>query len=345
MTTVSVLVDDLDRAVDVLCNSLGVPRPRPQALREGPGIRAMFCRVHPKYPVAPTFLEIVSPGPVGDVGSAGGVFPVVEIAARQGSRPVKWHATELSMPDDTLMDLSGHLDGLGVPHGFVPSDHPRSVLPRWGSERLLRRRRADAGLVIEAGKSSHLGLPEDALSAPADIPRDAEPATMVRIVAREYLVDDLDETLRVLERNLRWTPTSLARARRSTTGGHAVPGATQRVAGAGRAPWTGPGRRRVRRGRCRGVDDPDLRGRRRREGRRPHVTRVLRSPFTKVWCDPTATPRCSCRSSSSPRHDPDPTLLCQAGAPWTVCPQPSTRRTATSTSRTRSWARARWTWC
>ena len=91
MTTVSVLVDDLDPAVDVLCNSLGVPRPRPQALREGPGIRAMFCRVHPKYPVAPTFLEIVSPGPVGDVGSAGGVFPVVEIATRQGSRPVKWH--------------------------------------------------------------------------------------------------------------------------------------------------------------------------------------------------------------------------------------------------------------
>ena len=32
---------------------------------------------------------------------------------------------------------------------------------------------------------------------------------MVRIVAREYLVDDLDETLRILERNLRWTPSSV----------------------------------------------------------------------------------------------------------------------------------------
>jgi hypothetical protein len=168
----------------------------------------MFCRVHPKYAVAPTFLELVSAGPVDGIGIAGGVFPVVEIAARQGSRPVKWHATELSMPDDTLLDLSAHLDDLGVPHGFVPSDH-RDRFFLGGDPSISYDATADAGLVIEAGKSSHLGLAEDAFSAPADIPPDAGPATMVRIVAREYLVDDLDETLGVLERNLRWTPASL----------------------------------------------------------------------------------------------------------------------------------------
>jgi hypothetical protein len=32
---------------------------------------------------------------------------------------------------------------------------------------------------------------------------------MVRIVAREHLVEDLDETLRILERNLRWVPVSV----------------------------------------------------------------------------------------------------------------------------------------
>jgi hypothetical protein len=207
MTTVSVLVDDLDPAVELLCESLGVPRPRPQSLREGPGIRAMFCRVHPKYPVAPTFLELVAPGPAG-IGSEGGVFPVVEIAARQGARAVKWHATELSMPDEELMDLSRHLDDLGVPHGFVPSDH-RDRFFFGGDPSVAYDATADAGLVIEAGKSEHLGLPADILTAPADVPADAEPETMVRIVAREYLVDDLDETLRVLERNLRWTPASL----------------------------------------------------------------------------------------------------------------------------------------
>ena len=83
MTTVSVLVDDLDPAVDVLCEASAAPGRDRSHSREGAGIRAMFCRVHPKYAVAPTFLEIVSPGPVGDAGNAGGVFPVVEIAARQ----------------------------------------------------------------------------------------------------------------------------------------------------------------------------------------------------------------------------------------------------------------------
>jgi hypothetical protein len=208
MTTVSVLVEDMDPAVDTLCESLGVPRPRPQSFREGPGIRAMFCRVHPKYAVAPTFLEIVAPGPVGDLASDAGVFPVVEIAAREGSRVVKWHATELSMPDETLMDLSAHLERLGVPHGFVPG-HQRDRFFLGGDPSVSYDATADAGLVIEAGKSAHLGLAEDAFSAPADIPADAEPATMVRIVAREYLVDDLDETLRILERNLRWTPDSV----------------------------------------------------------------------------------------------------------------------------------------
>jgi hypothetical protein len=208
MTTVSVLVDDIEPAVDTLCSALGVPRPRPQSFREGPGIRAVFCRVHRKYAVAPTFLEIVSPGPAGDIGSDAGIFPVVEIAARQGSRAVKWHATELSMPDETLMDLSRHLDRLGVPHGFVPSDG-RDRFFFGGDPSVSYDPTSDAGLVIEAGKSTHLGLGEDVFSAPADIPADAEPDTMVRIVAREYLVDDLDETLRVLERNLRWTPASV----------------------------------------------------------------------------------------------------------------------------------------
>jgi hypothetical protein len=208
MTTVSVLVDDIDPAVTTLCGALGLPRPRPQSFREGPGIRAMFCRVHPKYAVAPTFLELVASGPVGDTAPGAGVFPVAEIAARQGSRVIKWHATEISMPDETLLDLSRHLDRLAVPHGFVPSDR-RDRFFLGGDPNVSYDPNADAGLIVEAGRSTHLGLPEDAFSAPADIPQDTEPETMVRIVAREYLVDDLDETLGILERNLRWTPASV----------------------------------------------------------------------------------------------------------------------------------------
>jgi len=208
MTTVSVLVDDIRQGVETLCARLGIPEPRPQSFRGGPGIDAVFCRVHPKYAIAPTFLELVAAAPIEGAASGAPVFPVAQIAARQGHRGIKWHATEIAMPQDTLLDLSAHLDRLGVPHGFVPSDQ-RERFFMGGDPATEYDNTADASLVIEAGRSGHLGLPEDAFTAPADIPPDAEPPTMVRIVAREYLVDDLDETLGILERNLRWSPQSV----------------------------------------------------------------------------------------------------------------------------------------
>jgi hypothetical protein len=210
MTTVSVLVDDIRDGVDTLCRAIGVPEPRAQSYRSGPGIDAVFCRVHVKYAVAPTFLELVAaaePAAGGETASA--LFPVAQIAARQGRRAIKWHATELSMPGETLADLSRHLAELGVPHGFVPPDR-RERFFLGGDPSTTYHRSADAGLVIEAGRSEHLGLPEQAFRAPADIPDDAPPEAMVRIVAREYLVEDLDETLRILARNLRWSPASVA---------------------------------------------------------------------------------------------------------------------------------------
>jgi hypothetical protein len=207
MTTVSVLIDDIHAGVEALCSSIGIPEPRPQSFRGGPGIDAVFCRVHPKYAVAPTFLELVAPAPGGDSTGAG-PFPVAEIAARQGSRAIKWHATEVAMPEEAMLDLSRHLERLGVPHGFMPPDK-RERFFLGGDPATTYDWSADAGLVIEAGRSGHLGLPEEAFRAPADIPPDVQPSTMVRIVAREYLVEDLDETLPILERNLRWTPASV----------------------------------------------------------------------------------------------------------------------------------------
>jgi len=208
MTTVSVLVDDIDIGVETLCARIGIPEPRPQSFRSGAGIDAVFCRVHPKYAVAPTFLELVAPAPVEQSAANGPVFPVAQIAARQGDRPIKWHATEISMPEAMLLDLSEHLTSLDVPHGFIPRDMKDRFF-MGGDVAVEYDARADAGLVIEAGKSEHLGLPDDAFTAPADIPDGSEPNTMVRIVARQYLVADLAAALNILERNLRWIPVSV----------------------------------------------------------------------------------------------------------------------------------------
>jgi hypothetical protein len=208
MVTVSLLVDSIHVGVDALRRSIGIPEPRPQSYRSAAGLDAVFCRVHPKYAVAPTFLELVAAASVDERDGRPGIFPVAQIAARQGDRPIKWHATELAMSDEMLADLSAHLNGLGVPHGFVPPD-ARDRFFLGGDLRVEYDARADAGLVVEALKSAHLGLPAEAFSAPTDIPSDAEPSTMVRIVGRDYLVRDLDETLSILERNLRWTPSSV----------------------------------------------------------------------------------------------------------------------------------------
>jgi hypothetical protein len=68
----------------------------------------------------------------------------------------------------------------------------------------------DGGLVVEV-----LGyedwpvaarLPEETWSVPAPQPVDPAPGDIIRIESRGYLVNDLDETLRLLSTNLDWEP-------------------------------------------------------------------------------------------------------------------------------------------
>jgi hypothetical protein len=218
MTTVSLLVDDIHAGVATLGRTIGLLEQRPGAYRAGPGISAVFCRLHPKYAVAPTFLELVSQAsphqPSDDLGLAGdhqtttAVFPLTEVAERQGARPIKWHATELAMTDEEVVDLADHLQSLGVTVGYHPPDRKDRFYAAGNPASPAFDPRVDGGLFIEATKLSHLGLPEEALSAPADVPPGSPPDSMVRVAAREYLVDDLEAVLATLRRNLRWEPTS-----------------------------------------------------------------------------------------------------------------------------------------
>jgi len=65
-----------------------------------------------------------------------------------------------------LLDRSKHLERLGVPHGFVPADR-RERFFLGGDPAVSYDWSADAGLIIETGRSGHLGLPEEAFAAPA----------------------------------------------------------------------------------------------------------------------------------------------------------------------------------
>jgi hypothetical protein len=219
MTTVCLFVDDIHDGVATLQRAIGLIDQRPAAFRAGPGISAVFCRVHPKYAVAPTFLELTSQAPPDqnsdDLGVGGreettaAVFPMREIGERQGPRPIKWHATELAMTDDVIADLARHLDGLHITVGYFPPDRTDRYYVAGNPASPTFDPSVDGGLYIEATKLSHLGLSEEALTATADIPPDSQRDAMIRVVGREYLVDDLDAVLSALQRNLRWEPSSI----------------------------------------------------------------------------------------------------------------------------------------
>jgi hypothetical protein len=198
LTSISMVVEDIPSAASTLVDAIGIGVPKPHWYVEGSGIKAQFCRVHPSYVVAPTLLELVAPGEVPPDASHS--FPVAEIAAKQGNRPVKIHATGIGLPAVALHDLGRHLKQIGVPHWYLGTgDTARLVI----SDDV-------AGLFIEAIPSAELRLGDDGFHGLADIPADATPETMVRVAARQYLVADVEETLQVLDRTMQWKPAHVA---------------------------------------------------------------------------------------------------------------------------------------
>jgi hypothetical protein len=220
MTTVCLFVDDIHAGVAALARTIGLIEQRPGAYRAGPGISAVFCRVHPKYAVAPTFLELVSEAPADQKSDQFGlpgrpdeittaVFPLREIGERQGKRAIKWHAVEVAMSDEAVVDLARHLEGLKITVGWHPPDSRDRFYAAGNPASPAFDPAVDGGLFVEAMKLSNLRVPEEAVTAPADIPPDAKPDTMIRIVAREYLVEDLDTVLSALKKHLRWEASSI----------------------------------------------------------------------------------------------------------------------------------------
>jgi hypothetical protein len=222
MNTVSLLVDDIPSAFETLQRALGVIDQRPQAYRRGPGISALFCRLHPNYSVCPTFLELVAEAPpdqesdgLGLAGqphpSAVDVFPLRAVSERQGTRRIKTHATELAMADKDFAELEANLKSLGIQPGYHPPDRRDRFYAAGNPSAQSFDPSVDGGLFIEAIKLEHLGLPATALSEPADVPSDLGPHSMVRVLAREFLVADLDSTLEAFRRNLKWEANSVTR--------------------------------------------------------------------------------------------------------------------------------------
>jgi hypothetical protein len=201
------LVADPDSMAAMLIEHVGLPVPDPEWTQEFPGhgYRAIFARVHRSRSFAPTRLEIIGARPIAQP-----VDPNVprtyidEYSRAQGSRPLKTHATVFTTSD--IAGLIERVKARRLRHRIDP------ITPELPHVRLWigvtpdapgdYRADDDAGIFFEAIPTQGLHLQR----APGDpAPTPSEPLVsgqMARVLAREYLVGDLDQALRVLSHNL-----------------------------------------------------------------------------------------------------------------------------------------------
>jgi hypothetical protein len=179
---------DVDRLVHLLVDRVGIPEQRPAWGHEGPGYRAMFVRVHKLFFAAPTTIEVLA---------GGGTNPAAFEAQRD--RPVRTHATVFaSKTFDAVVD---HVRSAGLRHIVYPPDDALAFPRLWiglGPDGGGYQPEVDAGLRIEVIPYEGLRIPD----ASYDGPRPE--GSLERMVARTFLVDDVEATLDRVRACLGW---------------------------------------------------------------------------------------------------------------------------------------------
>ncbi|MDQ1697911.1 MAG: hypothetical protein QOJ03_3264 [Frankiaceae bacterium] len=203
------MVADPDATAQLLVERLGLighPNWR-QAFPNHPYV-AHFLRTHKSLAVAPTRIE--PQGHTDQPNHGDPMFPVYlhSLEQFQGpGRPIKTHATVLI--SDDLTGVAQRLFERRLPFrvaqvtpempfdrlwvGCTPED------PRYLPE-------VDGGLCIEIMGLDPLQMPADTFATPPPEPRDPEPGSLVRVVARGFLVRDSADVTSRLHANLDWEP-------------------------------------------------------------------------------------------------------------------------------------------
>jgi Glyoxalase/Bleomycin resistance protein/Dioxygenase superfamily len=205
------LVADADGTTERLVRAIGLPPPDPEWIQEFPGhgYRAVFARVHRSRAYAPTRLEVISPRPVPEPADPAVPRAYLDDYARaQGGRPLKTHATVVASSD--LPALIERVCRRGLRHRVDPVTPELPHLRLWlgvtPEDPGGYRPDDDAGLFFEAipTQGLHLRIAPGDPAPPA--PTDLAEGAMARVLAREWLVRDLDPALAALARNLDWEP-------------------------------------------------------------------------------------------------------------------------------------------
>jgi hypothetical protein len=201
------LVSDPDATVARLVDRIGLPPPDPRWTQEFPGhgYRAIFARVHRSRSFAPSRLEIIGPRPVAQPEDP--AIPrayIDQYSHAQGERPLKTHATVFTTSD--IEGLIERVKSRGLRHRVDPTTPELPHLRLWVGVTPDTpgdyRPDDDAGIFFEAIPTQGLLLQTAPSDPPPPPPEALVPGQMARILAREYLVSDLDQALRTLSKNL-----------------------------------------------------------------------------------------------------------------------------------------------
>ena len=122
-------------------------------------------------------------------------------------RPVKKHSLVVACSD--MEGLLEKLHRRRLPFRVAPLDERLAWERVWVGTTPEQPRYTpvvDGGLCLEFHPVYPLRMPEATFATPPPEPRDPDPADMVRIVSRSFLVRDLDDVLRRLSANLDFEP-------------------------------------------------------------------------------------------------------------------------------------------
>jgi hypothetical protein len=197
MFSADLMVDDTVKTANLLVERLGIPRWRP-TWTDSKVDRLLYLRAyHPFSQAAPTLIEIIRPAPA--LPATSGQLP---------HRPVKTHATVFVTK--AFSEVTANLDSKGLRYWQMPD--PGDGLARLftgvasfeaGTPGNTYDATVDGNIFMEV-----ISWEGTALALREPIPPELSDGTITRVVARSYLVPDIDQTLHQLHEILAWEEAS-----------------------------------------------------------------------------------------------------------------------------------------
>jgi hypothetical protein len=197
MFSADIFVEDMYRQVDGMVEHLGFHRPGPASvITDASDAHTIMCRLDRDISRAPTRLEVIQG--TGSLKHWNG-HNIMAAWRSQAHRAARFHNTVFVAED--LGPLRDELARRRVPTMYDDTlTFERVWIGLSPDNPTEYDGRHDAGLRIEI-------LPRSAFPVEAEVPPrtgKSEPGAMTRVVDRSFVVDDIDEALRVLDTCLGW---------------------------------------------------------------------------------------------------------------------------------------------